>query len=577
MSEVSLGRAGQAAGRPIRFSPGALLGLAAAGLAALAALPLTLPIGPMYWDLVLYFDAANRIGDGQVPAVDFFAPVGALGYWLFAAAIRMFPQGQPLLLADWSILTVTAPLMALVVRDVGKRAVGTAFALLVPFLVFSILPFNVEVYTNFPGVDGFGIYNRQASRILFVLAAALLFVEDRRSLGVVVAGAMLALFLTKITGFVSGGLLCLFAFAAGRLPFRVAGLAALGFAAALALLEATLGLVGAYGRSVAALVAMNEGALLPRFLQAGSIHVAVLAPLLALVATLLAFTRRDIVGSTRSLAARRRPADVATFLDRDAFWLGVAAFAALFFETQNTGGLAFVFVWPALLRTLLNSHAFHGGRFIAVAALIAASSLPTLTGVAGRAIRAGVVQLKYQAFAHRNLGGMGAVSDRIEYRRHADAAMRGYQTFPATYQGFVEAGELPIFTLYAQPDFQLNWLRATDEAVDAVRAFEAANGVRFETILNLNFANPFPWLLDRSAPRHVAIGADPSRAVPPPDARVREAVRAVDLALYPKCPQTIANEQILRIYAPFLADHRRVTLSACWDAFLRVGLARRAD
>lgn len=40
----------------------------------------------MYWDLYIYFDTANRIFNEQVPNVDFFTPVGPLGYWLFAGA-----------------------------------------------------------------------------------------------------------------------------------------------------------------------------------------------------------------------------------------------------------------------------------------------------------------------------------------------------------------------------------------------------------------------------------------------------------------------------------------------------------
>lgn len=57
---------------------GALTALIVAGLA----LPLHAPIGAMYWDSFLYLDAANRIGQGQVPNVDFFTPVGPLEYYL---------------------------------------------------------------------------------------------------------------------------------------------------------------------------------------------------------------------------------------------------------------------------------------------------------------------------------------------------------------------------------------------------------------------------------------------------------------------------------------------------------------
>jgi len=40
------------------------------------------PLGPNYWDLPIYLDGAQRIAQGQVPNVDFDAPVGALGYYL---------------------------------------------------------------------------------------------------------------------------------------------------------------------------------------------------------------------------------------------------------------------------------------------------------------------------------------------------------------------------------------------------------------------------------------------------------------------------------------------------------------
>ena len=91
MSDVMNHPAGQAASRKrggaatSLLRPPAILALAVAIAAILLSLPLRVPIGAMYWDLVVYFDAANRIFTGQVPTVDFFAPVGPLGYYLFAA------------------------------------------------------------------------------------------------------------------------------------------------------------------------------------------------------------------------------------------------------------------------------------------------------------------------------------------------------------------------------------------------------------------------------------------------------------------------------------------------------------
>ncbi len=51
-------------------------------LAGLLAMPLAVPIGPMYWDTYIYLDAAQRIKMGQIPGADFSTPVGPLGYYL---------------------------------------------------------------------------------------------------------------------------------------------------------------------------------------------------------------------------------------------------------------------------------------------------------------------------------------------------------------------------------------------------------------------------------------------------------------------------------------------------------------
>nr|AAY18802.1 hypothetical membrane spanning protein [Brucella abortus] len=44
-------------------------------LAGLLAMPLAVPIGPMYWDTYIYLDATQRIKMGQIPGADFSTPV----------------------------------------------------------------------------------------------------------------------------------------------------------------------------------------------------------------------------------------------------------------------------------------------------------------------------------------------------------------------------------------------------------------------------------------------------------------------------------------------------------------------
>ena len=553
-------------------SPLLWLGAMCAALLGVLMLKATLPVGPFYWDLFIYFDAANRIFSGQIPSVDFFAPVGPLGYWLFAGFVKLFPQGQPLLIAQWSLLLVSAPMMALVLADVDRRSRSTAFALLVPFLVFSILPFNVEEYYFYPGVDGYGIYNRQVCQLLYVLTAGLVFARGQKTLLVVMAGTMLALFLTKITGIVAGVGLCAFAFLAGRIALRTAVAAALGFFAVLVLLQLALGLTGAYLGDILQLVLMNESSLLPRFLQAASIHFIAFGPLAVLTGVLFFLDIGQTAADAKALARRSAFTAIAGVLDRDLFWLGILVLAGLFIETQNTGGQAFIFVWPVLLAIFLGRSRWQGGRLVLVLTLVAASSLPTLLGVTHRAARAFVGQLQYVALPTTQLGTLGAVSQRQELIDRAATMIGIYRQFPQTWRYFAENETLPSFMLYSEPDFQLTWMLAADEAVGAVQAYEAAHGVHFATLMNLNFVNPFPWLLDRAAPRRVAIGADPFRAVPDPDADVLDAVAGTDLLLAPLCPTTNANLRLLKLYQPALAGHHRVSLSPCWDGYVRDGL-----
>lgn len=556
-------------------SPSIVLAAAAVLLALLSAVKLKLPVGPFYWDLVLYLDAANRIADGQVPNVDFFAPVGPLGYWLFSLAVRLFPEGQPLLLVQWSLLLVTGPALALVLHDVDRRSRTVAFALLTPFLIFSLLPFNVEEYASFPGVDGFGIYNRQACHLLYVLTASLVFVRSQRVLFLVVAAAMTALFLVKITGFLAGVLLCTFAFAAGRVGWRAAGGAVLVFVAVLAALQGFYGLVSAYVGGIAALVAMNESSLLPRFLQAGSIHFVVVAPsgVLLLVLAILRFRRGASPGTPGE--GRLPGGALRNVLDEDAVWLAVALLAALFFETQNTGGQAFIFVWPVLLRILIRSGDLRRGTLLLILSLVAASAIPSFMQVVQRAGRAFAGQLKYEALVQDNLKSLGQVTQRREIIERAGRMIDVYRRFPEPYEYLAGAGILPSLTLYSDIDFQVAWLKTVDEAVGAIGAYEAANGVRFETIMNLGFVNPFPWLMDRHAPRYIAIGADPGRSFPEPGSAVLAAVEAADLVLSPRCPITDADRKLREFYRPSLDGHDRISLSPCWDAFMRRGLASR--
>ena len=549
---------------------------------AIACLPLallttvTMPIGPMYWDHYIYLDAANRIFDGQMPSVDFFAPVGGLGYYLFAGWLYLFPNGHALLLSSWSLMTVTAPLMALVILDVQRRSATIAYGLLLPYLFFSLLPFNTGDFYPYPGSDAFGIYNRQVCQLLYVLAAGLVFVRGWKTLAAVTALAMLALLFVKVTGVAAGLVLCLMAFLAGRMPVRAALVAGGVFFAVIGLLEVMSGMVSAYITDILSLVVINDTSLLPRLLQAASINFSAVLACCLLGLVLLITEFPVFLGAIRAFIAKPAFAAFGRIADQSFLWIGSFIAAGLLFESQNTGSQAFIFLWPLLLAILIETYRHKGpsAGFAAVAILAFSAAIPPVATVTQKAARAWIGSVNHEPLDHKNLKTMGAVGARDILSQRAQRLQTNYVAYRPAYEALAGAGELPSFLLYSDFEFQLQWLQNADDVISAIRAFETANKVRFETIMTIDFTNPFAWLMDRHAPKYIAIGADPYRAVPPPGQRVNDAVAAVDLALYPTCPVTTARLKILELYQPALTPgHRRITLTPCYDAFVRNGIA----
>jgi hypothetical protein len=556
-----------------------LLAASLAVVLVLLSLPLSVPIGPMYWDVYIYYDAANRIYDGQLPSVDFFTPVGPLGYYLFAGWLALFPDAQPTLLAHWALLALTAPLMALIVRQIDSKARNTAYALLVPFLIFALLPFNGREFYPFPSSDGFGIYNRQVCQMLYILVAAVMFVRNQRLLAIVVTTVLTALFFLKITGFIAGGITCAFAFLAGRFTLKHATFSALLFLAVLGGLEAATGIVSSYVADIAELVEMNSSTMLPRLVQSVSINFGIVAASAALCVVVAFLQRKRIAADLRAALRDRTPQAVAGLLDNNAFWLAAMLFAGIFFEAQNTGSQAMIFIWPVLWAILLKMPrlASRPGQMLAIVALAAAAYLPMTVFTIERAARTYIGAIQTVPFESRNLKSLGQVTTRDHVLKRAELMLSYYAGHQGSLEDIAAAGELPAPLLHSDLDFQISHLIGIDRAIDAIHALEAAKGIEFKSIMMLSFTNPFPWLMDRSAPEHIAIGADPFRAVPDPKAEELEAISGVDLALYPRCPLTTANVRLLELYGSALKEHRKMELDRCFTAYVHPRLANKLD
>ncbi len=525
-------------------------------------LPLRLPLGSYYWDTAVYLDAAQRIREGQVPNIDFFAPVGPLGYYLVAGLDRLFPNAHPLLTANWGLLPIALPLLAIIVFQVGRQSRGLALALLLPFLLFASLPINLHEVYPLPGFDGYGHYNRHVALLLYVLIATLMFARERALTNGLVAALMLTLFLVKVTGAVAGAMLVGYAVLTGRMRLRDACLAAAAAIGALAVVDlATGGLARAYLDDILVLLKLNTGALLPRFLTVASFKFEVIAPTLTLIG-LLAYA-----------AWRRRPSGVVSWLQGLAVspvgWLAIALLALTFFETQNTGSLEFIGLWPILLMLLLDWRGRKDSLRPAVLILICVIAAPSAVNFVERSARASLGAPTYFPLEVDDVGKIGRVSVKDEIAERAPIMLRHYARHQPAYADLAATGQQPSLMRYSEIDHHAIWLLEIEQGVLALKAWEKANKRELNGVFTLDFVDILNSLLDRRPPRHVPIGIDPTRSNPRLESQMLESLRQTDAILAPKCPLTSIRAAIFQHFAKALEGRSKIALAPCWDMYVK--------
>lgn len=521
------------------------------------ALPIRLPLGPNYWDTDIYLDAAQRIWQGQIPNIDFFTSIGPLGFYLTAGIQALFPQAQPALLANWAIVPVALPILALIVRDIDQRSRRRALAVLMPFLFLASLPINLHSLYPSPGFDGFGYYNRHVALLLYLLLAALLFVENRLLLTSLVAVLMTALFLVKVTGPVSGAALVGYAVLAGRMRFRDAAIAAAAVIGVLIALELSTGVIYAYVEDVFVLAMLNTGSFLWRFLTLGSIKFNVIAPCLLLLGAL-------------AFAAWRDKPSLAELLASPFGWLAASLIALVLGETQNSGSLEFIGLWPALILILKTYYPRSGDPVRPyVLVLVMAVSLPSAIIFLERGARAVIAAPRYQALDVPDVGPLGRVSLKPELAERAITQIDHYPKYQDAYDDLVRRGILPSATLFSEIDHQATWLLEVQQGIDAIKRWEATNGRQLNGFFALDFVSPFNHLLGRAAPLHVALGIDTERTNPKVTREMLEALRNIDALLKPKCPVEVKRAAIWKHFAQAREGRRLVSLSPCWDMYLK--------
>jgi hypothetical protein len=555
--------------RSIFAAPMAWLTAFFVAVVVLLLLPLRLPIGPNYWDIFTYVDTAYRISLGQLPNVDFFVPVGPLGYYLYVITAGIFSQAHTLLAVHYSILILALPLMALITWQASLRSRSEALALVVPFIIFGALPINViELYPT-PGFDAFGNYNRHAALLLYVLACNLLFVGNRALAAVLAIIIVAALFLTKITACLISVVLVAQALISGKLSLRWTVYSIFSFGLALLLIEFKTTLISHYVQDIIELVGMNTGFLLPRILTVLSQKLNVILPAGLLVATIVWIDRLAIFEMIKGLLTKRFAPSFQSLAGHDFMWLLALLIGGLVFETQNTGSHEFILLWPAILVFFRRLPLPWNGSSVPALVLIAATVLPTPITVAHRTLRTILSAPKYQAIAAPLLGPVGRLSAKPEIMLQSRAMLSHYADSRASFERMAKRNVLPSYILFSEIDFQISWVVSTQEAAAALLAYEKEKNIRLEKIVTLDFVDPLPFMLKRTPLKDLSIGNDPDRTLAKLGAHVIAEVNSADAILIPLCPVTNARNLISNAYAKDLSNRRIVALTPCFNMLVR--------
>jgi hypothetical protein len=546
-------------------SPHLLLLAAAAIAVSLLHLPIRLPLGSNYWDIFTYTDVAYRMRLGQIPHVDFFVPVGALGYALLDGVQRLFPQAHTLLAVHFSMMLITIPAMIVVAGFADRRSRFESWALVIPFLIFSLLPFNtLELYPS-PGFDGHGNYNRHGAILLMVMASAVLFIENRRVAAWVAVFMLAALFMIKITGFLVGVVILVHAFLAGRISLRGIIESTLVVLAIFGIAEWRWGLISAYVVDVVTLVRSNTHYLLPRILTVLSTKFGVIAPAVLLILLVLWREKQHVFSFLRKPGL----VSLSQLADTNVAWLASLLAVGAIFETQNTGSQEFIMMWPAILRFLRQLPMPWSRTELVMVAVIAAVAIPTPVQVIHRAARAIASAPAYQPLPVPSLGPTARLSVKPDILHHAREMMGHYADNKASFEAIAKRGILPSYIMYNEPDFQASWMMSLEEAAKALLDYEKVNNIRFNRTYTLDFTDPITIALGRIPPMEVSIGNDPTRTLMALNERAKAEIARIDAILVPSCPVTTARISIRKAYEPYIAGRRSVRLTACFDMLLK--------
>jgi hypothetical protein len=239
------------------------------------------------------------------------------------------------------------------------------------------------------------------------------------------------------------------------------------------------------------------------------------------------------------------------------------------YETQNTGSHEFIMIWPSIILAMRAYPLPWALHAVPVVALVAAIAIPTPGKVIHRTARAMVSAIKYERLNVPELGPVGRVLVKPEIMQQARAMLPHYAEARASFEKFATRNVLPSYILFSEPDFQVNWLVSSNDAVIALREYEARRGKPFNRIVTLDFVDPLPVAMNRVPLRDLSIGNDPTRTLAKLGTHVIEDVRQSDAILVPFCPVTTARQAIFDAYVQQLDGRRLINLTPCFKMYVR--------
>lgn len=532
------------------------LGLAYAAARALV----VIPYGRATGDYLFLLDGAYRISLGQLPHRDFQSPIGALSLYLTHWAQLLFPAGNPFVGLHALAWAMVAPALALLAPKFRSFGAFSVAALLLALMI--VVPVTLDS-THLSEISYFASYNRFATGLLFI--AGLWYVLPRsRFDSVLLAYLLIVLFFLKITaGLVVLGIV-LAALLLGRAALRDVVMAVLLAGIGIMAVEALTGLVSAYLDSTLAMTGVNRGRALYLLAFAGFRNWVPLAALAAIVG----FAAWALL-TARALDVTRPVASVRAILAQQAFAVDATLLvaAALFAESQNTGGLGLIAA-AALL--------FHPGAWTAdrlrgyAAALLLAALIVPVADVAVK--RAFTVVTRERVAVAEPLIDQLLPGTRVPIGTEAGAAL--FQGMTRDLMGVARAAQTDGFfvdpdpTSYA-PAARLAW---ANDAVEAARVFEAS-GYRglAQHYATLSFSDPFMRLLRLAPALGTSIVTEIGRTTPllDVDGASRYLAQA-DGVFVPRC-EIGGGESNEAAFATVLGQQFELKpLTSCWDFFYRV-------